>query len=397
MKASKFGTALILLIPVGLVAGPVLTAGMRSEVAHWYLAAAANAVELKKGDADAALESARAWDPEVEKLQDYWSVRLQQLKTKSDLTLMEFLKEVPAERKAEIAEKLASQFASKGDFVLAGDVLEFLLGEKAKQNFYYWDSLVSQTLEDESGSKAIEVLRVAVAANPNDSDLRTRLAAKYQKILSSRNEFAETLEACKILFGEKYDRDTVTLNALAYVRALANAELDKALIDIDEALGYHPNSPELRDTRAWVYYQMGRNDDALLDADFSVKAFENPSVSSFFQGFIEWLEGAVGSPVTKPLEDAPTQSQDNMPTIGSVPVAEQLDAPETSGIEAQVVMLDPPKIYLTPSSTSQMTWSRGVIRYHRAKILEKLGRTDEADADWKWLEENRFPPDDRLH
>jgi hypothetical protein len=60
-------------------------------------------------------------------------------------------------------------------------------------------------------------------------------------------------------------------------------------------------------------------------------------------------------------------------------------------------MLDPPKNYLTQYNVDKLTWSRGVLRYHRAMILEKLGRTDEANSDWKWIEEKRLPPDDRLH
>ena len=43
MKSNKIVVTLILLVPIGLVAGPVLWAGMRSEIALWYLAAAANA------------------------------------------------------------------------------------------------------------------------------------------------------------------------------------------------------------------------------------------------------------------------------------------------------------------------------------------------------------------
>jgi tetratricopeptide (TPR) repeat protein len=213
---------------------------------------------------------------------------------------MEVLKEVPEELKPEIAENLAARFQGKGDFGLAIDVMQTLLGEKVNQNIVYWDVMISQALEEDSGTQAIEVLRDAVAANPENSELRTSLARRYSSILSIRNEFASALAACKIWFGEKYDRDTTTLNDLAYNRALAAVELDQALIDINEALGYRPEAPDLRDTRAWVYFQLGRYEEALLDADFSVKAAERPSLSN-------WLLSFAGAPESlPPPEDNPT-------------------------------------------------------------------------------------------
>lgn len=393
MKSRKFGIALILLVPIGLVAGPVLWAGMRSEIAHWYLAAGANAIDIGKGDAEKSLEAARAWDPEVGGRQDYLIVRLRQLKSNDDMSLSDVFKDVPEERKPEIADRLASQFASKGDFAQAADVMRVLLGEKANQNIIYWDVLISRALEKESEARAIEVLREAIAANPDNSNFRTRLAGQYAYILSKREDFASSLEAYKIWFGEKYDRDISTLNTLAYGRALANVELDQALTDINEALSYHPEDPDLRDTRAWVYCQLGRYEEALLDADFSVKAKESPSFSSWFNRQLERLQNASVSPPTSSPPTSSTSRDETKIIAGDENVA--VDG--ASAKDPPVVMLDPPKVYLTQNQTSPTTWSLGVVRYHRARILEKLGRTDEANADWEWIEKERLPPDDRLH
>ena len=389
MKSSKLVTTIVLLVPIGLVAGPVLWAGMRSEVAHWYLAAAANAIELGKGDADKALESARAWDPEVGKLQDFWSVRLRQLKSQGDVSMLEVLKEVPEERKQEIAERLARQYGIKGDFALAAEVMRVLLGERAEGNVIYWDIMVSQALEEEGGAKAIQVLQEAIAANPENAPLRIILARQFALILSDRDEFGPALEAYKLWFGEKHDRDVTTLNALAYGRALANVELDQALNDINEALSYQPDDPDLRDTRAWVYYQLGRYDEAFADADFSVKAKESPSLKGWVQRLSEWVqtEAAASSSISPSAEEAAEKQ----------PSTEVVAEPPPSEGEPPIVMLDPPKSYLTPRNTSITTWSLGVVRYHRAKILEKLGRIEEAEVDWKWIEENHLPPDERLH
>jgi len=397
LKSSKYGIALILLIPIGLVAGPVLWAGMRSEIAHWYLAAAANAIELGKGDADKSIESARAWDPEVGRLQDYLTVCLRQFRSKeADLSLSDIFKQVPEDSKLEIAEQLARQFGSKGDFALAADVMRTLLGEQVNRRIIYWDVMISRALTEESEAKAIQTLRDAITANPDNSTLRILLAEEFASILDKREDFTSTLEAYKLWFGEKYDRTVYRLNALAYGRALANVELDQALVDIDEALGHRPDDPELRDTRAWVYYQLGRYEEAFLDADFSVKTRERPSISSWLQAVWEWLQVAAESPETNlPLG----ATSEEVPDSGQVAeeVAEEFAEFGTIVGDPPVVMLDPPKNYLKRSKASVITWSRGVMRYHRAKILEKLGRVEESEADWKWIEENRLPPDDRLH
>ena len=423
MKSNKMGVALILLVPIGLVAGPILWAGTRSELALWYLAAAANAIELGKGDADEAIASALAWDPEVGRLQDYWSVRLRQLKNKPNLTLMDVLKQVPKERKQEVAERLGRQFGSKGDFALAGDIMQFLLGEKANQNIVYWDITIAKALEEEGGTKAVEILREALAANPANADLRAILAQQYSLILPERDEFDPTLEAYKIWFGEKYIRDTSTLNALAYGRALAHVELDQALVDIDEALSYHPHDPDLRDTRGWVLYHLGRFEEALKDAEFSVKAKESPSLTNWWQSLASWLQspgslakepGSLakepGSLAKEPgsLPGGPAVLPEGPGALpgGTSPSQNALQAQDavspkgaTSDMhqESPVMMLDPPEVYLTRRNAGIALWSRGVLRYHRAKILEKLGRIDEANDDWKWLDEHHLPPDDRLH
>lgn len=52
---------------------------------------------------------------------------------------------------------------------------------------------------------------------------------------------------------------------------------------------------------------------------------------------------------------------------------------------------------LTAPEAGQLLWSAGVCHYHRAKILEGLGRSEQAEPDWQWLKQNKLPADDRLH
>jgi tetratricopeptide (TPR) repeat protein len=410
VKASRITIALILLIPIGLVAGPVLSAGLRSEIAHWYLAAAANAIELGKGDPEKAIESARSWDPNLGKLQDYWTVRLRQLKTKSAGTslneLTELLKEVPDERKTEMGATLARDLGNRGEFELAAEVLHSLLGEEALKNIFYWDAKISAALNSQGAASAIIALREAVETNPNNTQLREVLAEQYALILAAKNEFDSALEAYKILFGEKYARDVVTLNTLAYSRALAHVELDEALVDIDKALSFQPKEPGMRDTRAWVLYHMGRYEEALVDADFAVKEMERPTLMNWLQSQLE--SPAIAPPASaasredgkSPEGDAALHQESNQqPKAAEVSESKQvqMNEPTLEGIAEPLPDSEPHQPYLTPRLAKPTIWTLGVLRYHRAKILEKLGRSAEARADWDWLEKEHLPPDDRLH
>jgi tetratricopeptide (TPR) repeat protein len=398
LKPWKYVNALILLITIGLVVGPVLRAGIRSEVAHWYLAAAANEIELGKGQVDSlikaekAIASARAWDPDIGKLPDYLSVRLRQLRSsEAGLSLAEIFADVPDDRRPQVAEQLARHYFVNGDYGLAADVMQELLGEEANRQGIYWNAKIYRDLMEVGEAKAIQTLQAAIASNPEDSEMRN-LAEDLAHILELRDDFAATLAAYKLSLGDKFVRSANNLNSLAYARALAKVELDQALIDIDEALSYHPNESALRDTRAWIYYQLGRYEEALVDADFSVTAKESPSILNWWEKSMERF--LASSKLPKPEAELEASGEGvSQSEAESGEVAELV----TGEIESPIVMLDPPKNYLTRSGANNVLWSLGVMRYHRAMILDKLGRSQDAEADWKWVEENRLPPDDRLH
>ncbi len=125
------------------------------------------------------------------------------------------------------------------------------MGADAEKWIDYWDLRILAAYRSDGAARAVEVLREAAAANPEDKSIASRLGEHYGTIWSIDNEFDAALDALMIGFGEKYTRDKVTLNALAYTRALALRDLDQALIDINEALSYAPDDPMLRDTRAW--------------------------------------------------------------------------------------------------------------------------------------------------
>jgi hypothetical protein len=51
---------------------------------------------------------------------------------------------------------------------------------------------------------------------------------------------------------------------------------------------------------------------------------------------------------------------------------------------------------LTRREAGEILWGQGAVHYHRAKILEALGRTAEAEQEFQWLRDRKLPTDDRL-
>ncbi len=427
MKSRSLGTALVLLGVIALVAAPVLWKGTRSEIAHWYLAAAANAIELGKGDAEAAIAKALAWDPEVNRLQDYWTVRVLQVENSADASISEILKEIPPERAREVATKLARDMARRGNFKQASAAYRELLGDVAQSDIFYWDLMISEAYLDSGAAQALSLLREAIQLNPKDSTMRFNLARQYAMIFTNDEEFDAALDAFKIQLGDDFVRDANNLNSLAYARAVALRELDEALVDINEALTYAPQNPSYRDTRGWVLYQLGKYEEALVDADFAVTEMEKPTLLNWLNS--RMTQAASAAPRANAMRDEkakPEGKNADETATGSTATAEekfaeQVTAPDSkqiansalteaeqqAEIEAdkhikELLGLDltpriKEKVYLTELTADPILWTRGVIRYHRAKILEKLGRSEEARADWDYLERNQLPPDDRLH
>lgn len=370
LKKTSYSVALIILLTIGIVAGPVLLSGFRVECAHWYLAAAVNAIELGGGDGQSQLDAARRWYPQLDELQDYWTVRLKQAKRGSSEALMALPKEMPANRKFVYGLFVGNQLVDDGKLEEAAQVVQWLLevgdGEELG-SAQFLNLLVKVDWKTWGAARAVEQLRAAVER----SQSARRLALEYSIEFGSEHEFEASLESLKLYYGKEPLSNSIDLNQLAYARSLAHVELDEALVDINRALELRtegwPMNPiadeaSLRDTRAWILFRMGKLEEALADAEFAVKAFERPSL---LQKVSNWLI-EVGS------QTKPSQSETD---------AEPSGAPT----------------YLTEKEVPREVWSLGVMRYHRAKILESLRRSEAAQADWDWLALHRLPPDDRLH
>ncbi len=123
------------------------------------------------------------------------------------------------------------------------------------KDFY---EIQSWILEDQARyGEAETALTKALEKWPEDTDFLYRLALVQEK-RGQRAKSMEIMERIIILDPEHAD----ALNYVGYVLADEKHDLDRALVLVKAALKQKPDSGYILDSLAWVYYRMGRLDQA---------------------------------------------------------------------------------------------------------------------------------------
>lgn len=243
---------------------------------------------------------------------------------------------------------LADQGSELAETELARAVLGLSEPERERD---YWNVRLKIALNRDSGGEAIDVVGRALQALPEFRNIALMAYLHFYEQL----DFENALRARLLFYGGREIEHPAILNEIAYLRSLALLDLDQGLSEIERALRELPNSAAFLDTRAWILFQMGRPKEALEDAtravQIAVSQYE-ANQNSFAYRISQWLGG-------RPQPSAP------------------------DGL-------------LTELEAGQDLWSLGVLHYHRGRILESLGRTEEAEEMWQWLKDHQLPKDDRL-
>lgn len=239
----------------------------------------------------------------------------------------------------------------------------------AEDHDYWWLRVKQAYIE--GPESLLKVLKETVAFFPN---MRYWLGNALADQYADEGDFKNALGMVKFAYGEKPLENANELNQVAYFRALAGEDLDLALEEINRALKLAPKEPALIDTRGWVLFQMGRLSEALVDAEVAVKAMDNR--------FKFW----------NPKKTVPsTAASDSARANSGAQSGSKKTSQATSGENAS-----PKRTTLTRQDAGTELWGLGALRFHRAKILESLGRQAEADRDFQWLRDWNLPLDNRL-
>lgn len=222
-----------------------------------------------------------------------------------------------------------------------------------KKDCDYWIIKQRIALIRNDGPQSVQIAKSALKELPDFPVVAWIAYDHFHK----NNDYHYALRALEVLYyGDgRSPQHPDELNRLAYARSLAGRDLEPGLSEINEALKWVPDSAGYLDTRAWLLFQMGKSQEALDDANKAVEIGDNEyrrQTKSYWMRTIAWFNGK------------------------SVPSS-------SDGL-------------FTEQEADPLVWSLGALRYHRGKILEALGRAEEAEQDWQWLRDHQLPLDDRL-
>jgi hypothetical protein len=161
-------------------------------------------------------------------------------------------------------------------------------------------------------------------------------------------------------------------NSLAYFRSKTKKGLETALLEIDAALVKDGTSQvEFLDTKAWVLHGLNKNELALTFVQEAIRK-KNESVGK--------LDVTVAKVLQKWLFDASAE-----PEIETAPVSNKLEE-----LKNRLPVYD-------PRDLNDLARGVAALRFHRACILDELGRTEDSEIDFAWLDSFGFQETDKLN
>ena len=227
--------------------------------------------------------------------------------------------------------------------------------------------------------------------------IRSEAAFAISSLLSNRKKFDDAARILNVNLPPLEERTAVQNNQMAYMRALAGKDLEQALVEIDMAIKTAENESFL-DTKGWVLHRMGRNEEALVVMDKSLAKLteawsSNPKLERCLAR-IEELQ-AQSAAATLPTDMPSDMSSDNTESANTAienappePVAAEPVAAEpavssrTKGWGVDALLEEFPELSRGLPETLEIY---ATLRYHRMRICEALGKTQEVARETAWL------------
>ncbi|MCC6509558.1 MAG: hypothetical protein IT423_10650 [Pirellulaceae bacterium] len=384
---SKWPTFFIVALTLAIVFGPVF---VPREAARWYLAAAHNA--FRQDDpvsGNRYLEKAAAWDPSIRDDGDYWIAQLPTATVDQTLDLIEKALTID-DRWASKAQEAAEHLAEMQDF-----------------------------------TRAVRALKIAnFGQRPtNPKDLNHLAYMRAMAIMELDEALKDIDKAIDEVFGS------------------LDSVLQPTLVDPT-----YGNIGMYLDTKAWVLHGLNRHLEALGWMNWAIKSYESEMVSRGYKlpdpleaelsddelsdaGLTDAeLSDALATDAQIPDTKAPDGQALDEKTLDDKTLDNQVGrsprAPSTSsdskrmgevdqgteGLDAILSDMKTSTIQAAPSSFTAVqseiaaaqqrlgvSYTLAIMRFHRLRILEALGWSDQAAEDRKWLAERGVPIVDELY
>lgn len=139
--------------------------------------------------------------------------------------------------------------------------------------------------------EAINFLETYLSQSTIDGKRRPEVIITIAEMKTSRGDVSSALN----LIGDNLASnpgDPKLLNARCWVKALGQVELDTALRDCTKAIELSDEPAYVFDSRAMVYFRLGRMDDALADLEAALLSDPDLTPSSYMRGIVRTRMGS---------------------------------------------------------------------------------------------------------
>lgn len=226
------------------------------------------------------------------------------------------------------------------------------------------------SVEAVSGLFEESASQISAAPKPQQANLATYVAEMFR--LNRENDRA--VEILDRFYPPFLKREAAENNTIAYLRSLTKKGLETALMEIDAALVADGKSrEEFLDTKAWVLHGLDRDELALPFAEEAIKKLRSRNEQP----------GNI-----RPADRLAFHDQLFLDVVAS---------DETADVPNRLEALKKRFSYVNPLEIEGIARKIAALRFHRACILDELGRTKESDLDYAWLDAFGFTETDKLN
>jgi Flp pilus assembly protein TadD len=181
--------------------------------------------------------------------------------------------------------RLALVTARKGELKDARAQLAGLLPESDAERVQVALAEEQMLREANQNQEALAVLNRYVAAMPESNDLlyaRSLVAEQLNDLTLHERDLRSVIE--------RDPKNAHALNALGYTLADRTTRFEEARGLLERALELKPDDPYIMDSVGWVYYRLGRNDDAVKFLRAAIAKRPDAEISAHL-GEVLWVMG----------------------------------------------------------------------------------------------------------
>lgn len=159
--------------------------------------------------------------------------------------------------------------------VSAATYLSALRAQYPEQAVAFWVYEANYFREEDNLTRARSILDRAILALPEAKSLRMERSYTLEK----QGEMALAEQDLRWIL-EREPEHAGALNALGYMLTINSDRFEEALVLIEKAIGLAPKDPAIMDSLGWVYFKLGRIEEAQRELERAYSALPDDEVAA---------------------------------------------------------------------------------------------------------------------